>query len=752
MRLPRSRLLPLLLVLLAATGRARAEPPQRVAVLPFKALTSGQKEWIGAGIAESLITTLSALPDLRVVERAQLHALQAELRLIAQAKKESDEDAGAVKIGKLLGASRLVIGSFQMAGGEILINGRFVNTQTGVIAETFQLRGKAERLFDLYPRLTERALKTLGLRPPAAEAGKAREAYVAAQAPPASLTAQELYVQGREAALQGTAAGLRKAATVLQQATMEDPNYALAYAALSEVQSQIVLDECGKLAWLVPTRRRDPQCHLPSREPAQDELAQRAGFQDRADAYARTYAEADALRTRCQKNSRLALASATTAVSLQPALPAAHRALGLAHWAAGDRQKAEVEARTVLNLNRSDSFGYYLLGLCTTEADESRGFHRRSMELDPLLLANYYELAVWSFNENGEPGEKDPGWGKVPRARPEKEAEALAIAEQGLKQPGALPELHALRAALLLRRAALGKGRPQAGELDAAQKEIDAVLRAVPEHREAQLMAALVRWWRGGPERPWQAREAWQDAAALHLFRSRLWEPKVCHDPAQRQPVDTFDFGLPERLLRGGAWVAWKAAITQITRHLDLHDSDLKDPPRFCAGSPARKGGVLFLDTRTQSRVVARWDQGMLLRSADPAAIDRWWEDRSWNQVVFEVVVCADPPVGPDDELRVELLFDGKAQPVWKALGPDGREDRKWTGASDWNTALGSAPAFSRPRGEFRLRGRFLYAPLRKVLQDGSEHEVRVRVRRDGRLVGEGRVPFQLHDTAEFKE
>src|SRR5579883_517156 len=166
------RLARLLLILPLLPALAAAEPQApRVAVLPFKALTSGQKEWIGAGLAEALTTGLSAVPDLRLVERTQVRALQGELRLIAQASKEADEDAGAIKMGRLLGASRLVLGSFQLAGGEILINGRFVATQSGVIAQTFQLRGKADRIFDLYPQLTERALKALGVRAP--QEGKA---------------------------------------------------------------------------------------------------------------------------------------------------------------------------------------------------------------------------------------------------------------------------------------------------------------------------------------------------------------------------------------------------------------------------------------------------------------------------------------------------------------------------------------------------------------------------------------------------
>src|SRR5439155_1098329 len=65
-------------VVLASTV-AGAE--RRVAVMPFKPLAAGRMEWIGAGLAETLTATLASVPELRVVERAQLRAVTKEIDL-----------------------------------------------------------------------------------------------------------------------------------------------------------------------------------------------------------------------------------------------------------------------------------------------------------------------------------------------------------------------------------------------------------------------------------------------------------------------------------------------------------------------------------------------------------------------------------------------------------------------------------------------------------------------------------------------
>jgi len=234
---------------------ARAYGADRVAVMPFKALTT-QKTWIGAGLAEALTNALAAVPSLHVAERSQLRAVQDELRV---AEKDLDSDDGAIKIGKLVSANRLVLGSFQIAGDEILVNGRFVTTETGVIGKTFQIRGKVDSIFDLYSKLTDQVLGLLGVR----VQGKTQLVVAAVQAAPSSEAAQQLYVEGREAFHQRTPDGYRRAIELLTRATHEDPSYALAFAALAEAQAELVGVECQPLSFLRVESKAQPLCHIP---------------------------------------------------------------------------------------------------------------------------------------------------------------------------------------------------------------------------------------------------------------------------------------------------------------------------------------------------------------------------------------------------------------------------------------------------------------------------------------------------------
>lgn len=705
---------------------ARAEP-QRVAVLPFKALASGkaQKEWIGAGLSEALTAALATVPALRVVERAQLRALQTELRQADLA----DSDAGAVKIGKLVAANRLVLGSFQLAGGEILINGRFVSTQTGAVGQTFQLRGREGALFDLYPKLTTQVLALLG----ASAKGRSVEALAAVQAPPQSEDAEASYVKGREEAHTRTIEGYRRAIELFTRATREDPSYALAFAALGQAQAELAGVTCAPLRFF-ERFRGDEGCHLPSADLGLNDLAQRLGHADLDAAFENGDKKGLALRKECARLLQAAQASANTAVSLSPALPAAHRALALSLWHRGQRQPAEIEARTLLNLNPSDAFGSYLLGLTSTDAEESRGHHRRALELDPLLFENHLELAVWSYDEATQP----------PQSGDEKEAEAMALLRQGLAVPAqeaARAPLRQLLAELLLRK----------GDARGALQQADLVLAQQPEHARASFVRALSLWQLGGPARPFEQREAWQDAAALALLRARLWEPPVCGGRhRQAHPVSVFTVTLPPRLRRA-VWPAWAKDLQALMHHVYVHDRDLDDrSDKLCAGQ--RPGQVVFLDTRDQARPVTRWDREILMSQAEPQIIDNWWHDRSWNQFVFQVAVCAGARVTPDDEVRAELLFDGQPQGAFFPLGPDGRESEEWMGSDKATEKVGAPRRFSRARQSFSLRGRLFLQPLRGVLQDGSEHRVTLRVRRGGKTLAEGQIPLRMLDTNRRKD
>ena len=133
----------------ADTPRSEAET-SRVAVMPFSNITGGAgDEWIGAGIAESLLTDLQGRPALAVVGLAR----------IADAVRAVDGDARAregdraLEVGRRVGARWLVSGAYQRLGDQLRITGRFVEVPTGTVVRSAQVDGALAQLFELQDRI-----------------------------------------------------------------------------------------------------------------------------------------------------------------------------------------------------------------------------------------------------------------------------------------------------------------------------------------------------------------------------------------------------------------------------------------------------------------------------------------------------------------------------------------------------------------------------------------------------------------------
>jgi len=91
-------------------------PPNTVAVFPFL-LLQGKNNYssIGLGLAEMITTDLSQVRRINMIERNQIQALFEE---IAVGQTGIIEERTAPRFGKLLGAEKIIHGSFSIASGE----------------------------------------------------------------------------------------------------------------------------------------------------------------------------------------------------------------------------------------------------------------------------------------------------------------------------------------------------------------------------------------------------------------------------------------------------------------------------------------------------------------------------------------------------------------------------------------------------------------------------------------------------------
>jgi TolB-like protein len=135
-----------------------------VAVAPLKNISGRPDEgWVGVGLSEALATDLKRV-GLYLVERQQLEWLMQERRLT-----EISNEADAVKLGKLAGASFLVIGSYQSQSGELRIDARLVEVSSSQVLATWSVNGHTNKLFEAEAQLAKDVAQALKVEPSAVE-------------------------------------------------------------------------------------------------------------------------------------------------------------------------------------------------------------------------------------------------------------------------------------------------------------------------------------------------------------------------------------------------------------------------------------------------------------------------------------------------------------------------------------------------------------------------------------------------------
>jgi len=129
-----------------------------IAVLDFdnNSITDADKlANLGKGLADILITDLAALTELKVVERERIQFITEEIRRgeATIAGNRLADPEFAVRVGKLLGAQSLLIGSFIKLDKTLRLDVRLVKTETSEIIKTEFVEGKHEKIFDLARKL-----------------------------------------------------------------------------------------------------------------------------------------------------------------------------------------------------------------------------------------------------------------------------------------------------------------------------------------------------------------------------------------------------------------------------------------------------------------------------------------------------------------------------------------------------------------------------------------------------------------------
>lgn len=154
----------LLLVLWGLVHRpssVEAKPQPTIAVMPFRDLTGKGKPHIGEAIREVVASDLKSLSGVRIVERGNLDKVLKEMRVQTQLKEIEDDTAA--KLGKVVGASVMVIGAYQEESAQIRLTARFVRVETSEVIGSAKVDGSVKQFFRLQDRVTAELLRSSGM-------------------------------------------------------------------------------------------------------------------------------------------------------------------------------------------------------------------------------------------------------------------------------------------------------------------------------------------------------------------------------------------------------------------------------------------------------------------------------------------------------------------------------------------------------------------------------------------------------------
>ena len=231
-----------LLALVAAglVRRTSAPPPLRaVAVRPFKVLSGAEvPDYFAEGLAESLITALARVPDLRVIAGGSAFDRGlAELPL--------------AEVGRRLNVESVIEGAVQHEDGALRATVRLVRVRDGQVVwgSSAHSLGAGE-WFALQDQVVAQVLAAMA-RPAPRSAGRP---------PTLNTTAHEHYLRARRLWNERTPAALQDALSQFRGALDADPGYAQAHAGLA--QTYVLLPFYG----LSPPREAMPRARAAAQE------------------------------------------------------------------------------------------------------------------------------------------------------------------------------------------------------------------------------------------------------------------------------------------------------------------------------------------------------------------------------------------------------------------------------------------------------------------------------------------------------
>jgi eukaryotic-like serine/threonine-protein kinase len=203
-------------LVIGRNGSAGGGPPASAAVLPFVDMSPAKdQEYFSDGLTEELITSLSQVEGLRVAARTSSFQFKGG-------------NADVREVGRRLDVGAVLEGSVRKSGNRVRIAAQLVNAADGYQLWSQAYDRELTDVFAVQEEISRAIVEALRVK-----LGVAEGAALSA-APTRDLEAYDLYLKGRFAWNQRTAAAINEAVKYLEQAVARDSDFARAWAALAD--------------------------------------------------------------------------------------------------------------------------------------------------------------------------------------------------------------------------------------------------------------------------------------------------------------------------------------------------------------------------------------------------------------------------------------------------------------------------------------------------------------------------------------
>ena len=333
---------------------------ESIAVMPFvNESGNADVEYLSDGMTETLINSLSQIPNLSVKARSSVFRYKG---------KELDPK----KIASELNVQAILTGRVIQRGEQMTLNLELIDAQTENLVWGNKYERKSSELVALQSEIARDVSNKLKTKLSGADAAKVEKNYTA------NAEAYQQYLKGRFYAIKRTAKDARQAIEYFQQAVAIDPNYALAYAGLAEANSFLALYSYPQINEAFPKAR---------------ELALKALELDNS--LAEPHSILGVICFNYDRDFACMEREQKLAIELNPNYSEGHRRYGLLLQNLGRFEEARISIGRALEidpLSPATNHQYAQLLFYERKYDESETLSKKNVELDPNFWFAHWQL------------------------------------------------------------------------------------------------------------------------------------------------------------------------------------------------------------------------------------------------------------------------------------------------------------------------------------------------------------------------